>query len=194
MIATNHGISPTHPPGVGVIGGMDDGPGDDDIIDEDGLFDAVFEDVVEDVAEEPEAHVGCEEAPIRLPSNPSDPTPAEREKHNKTHLPHRPWCSICVQARAREDKHYTAVCAERESGIAEVAMDYIQVEDTVPAHAEREATEADKTVEQTEAAEKEARAPAASKACTETHKKRLLVGRDRWTKAVFSFLVQVKGI
>ena len=136
---------------------MDEGPGgDEDSIDEDGLFDAVFEDVVEDVAEEPEAHVGCELAPTRLPSNPSDPTPAEREKHNKTHLPHMPWCSICVQARAREDKHYTAVCAERDSGIAEVAMDYIQVEDTVPAHAEREATEVGETVEQTEAAEKEA--------------------------------------
>ena len=49
----------------------------------------------------------------------------------------------------------------------------------MPAHAERETTEADKTVEQTEAAEKEARAPAASAAGTETHKKRLLVGRDR---------------
>ena len=150
VIAANYGISPTHPPGVGTIGGMDEGPGgDDDSIDEDGLFDAVFEDVVGDVAEEPEAHVGCEEAPIRLPSNPSDPTPAAREKHNKTHLPHRPWCSICVQARAREDKHYTAVCAERDSGIAGVAMDYIQIEDAVPA-----LVEDDETVEQTEAAEK----------------------------------------
>ena len=63
---------------------MDEGPGgDNDSIDEEGLFDAVFE----DVAEEHDAHIGCEEAPIRLPSNPSDPTPAEREKHNKTHLP-----------------------------------------------------------------------------------------------------------
>ena len=44
---------------------MDEGPGgDNDSIDEDGLFDAVFEDVVGDVAEEPEAHFGCEEAPI----------------------------------------------------------------------------------------------------------------------------------
>ena len=85
-----------------------------------------------------------------------------------------------MQARAREDKHCTAVRAERESGFAEVAMDCIQVEDTVPAHAEDEAAEADETAEQT-------------KTGTETHKKRLLVGRDRWTKAVFSFLVQCKG-
>ena len=120
MIANNQGIRPTHLSGVGTIGGIDEGPGgDNDSIDEEGLFDAVFE----DVAEEHDAHIGCEEAPICLPSNPSDPTPAEREKHNKTHLPHRPWCSVCVQARAREDRHYTAVCAERGSGIAEVAMD-----------------------------------------------------------------------
>ena len=93
MIATNHSISPTHPPVVGTIGGMDEGPGgDNDSIDEGGLFDAVFE----DVAEKHDAHIGCEEAPIRLPSNPFDPTPAEREKHNKTHLPHRPWCSVGV--------------------------------------------------------------------------------------------------
>ena len=100
-----------------------------------------------------------------------------------------------MQARAREDKHYTAVCAERESGMAEVAIEYTQVEDTVSALVEDdEPAAADNTVEQTEAAEKEARAPAASKAGTETHKKRLLVGRDRWTKAVSLFLVQCKGL
>ena len=55
MIASNHGISPIHPPGVGTIGGMDEGPGgDNDSIDEEGLFEAVFE----DVAEEHEAHIG----------------------------------------------------------------------------------------------------------------------------------------
>ena len=102
--------------------------------------------------------------------------------------------NLLAGASARRQALHRCVCAERESGIAEVAMDYIQVEDTVPAHAEREATEADKTVEKTEAAEKEARAGAASKVGTETHKKRVLVGRDRWTKAVLSFLVQCKGI
>ena len=76
MIEPNHGISPTYPSGVGTIGGMDAGAGgDDDSIDEEGLFDAVFE----EVAEEPDAHIGCEEAPIRLPSNSSDPTSRERE-------------------------------------------------------------------------------------------------------------------
>ena len=95
------------------------------------------------------------------------------------------WCSICVKARAREDKHYTAVCAERESGVAKVALDYAQVEDTVPTDGEAEGKDAT-------TAEQEARATAA-KAGKETHKRRLLVGRDRWTKAACSFLVQCKG-
>ena len=183
MIETNHSISPTYPSGVGTIGGMDAGPGgDDDSIDKEGLFDAVFE----EVAEEPDAHIGCEEAPIRLPSNPSDPIPAEKEQQNKTHLPHRPWCSVCVQARARKYKHYTAVGAERESGIAEIAMEHTQIEDTVPVLV---ATgEADVEVAAGANAEQEARAPAEGPG-TETHKKRCLVGRDRWTKAIFSFLV-----
>ena len=55
--------------------GVDEGPrGDDDSIDEEGLFDGVLE----NVADEHDAHIGCEEAPMRLPSNPSDPTPTER--------------------------------------------------------------------------------------------------------------------
>ena len=78
-------------------------------------------------------------------------------------------------------QHNTAVCAERESGIVEVAMDYIQIEIAVPASAEDNAAEADETAEQT-------------KTGTETHKKRVLVGRDRCTKAVFSLLVQCKII
>ena len=170
--------------GVGTIGGMDEGPGaDDESIDDEDLFDAVFGDVVE----EPEPQVECEEAPIRLPSNPSDPTPEERERHNKTHVPHRSWCTTCVKARGREDKHYTAVSAERESGLAEIALDYAQIEDTVPLpDADEERDEEDI------AAEQEASAPAA-KLKKNVHKKRLLVGRDRWTKAVCSFLVQCKG-
>ena len=69
--------------------------------------------------------------------------------------------------------------------MVEVALDYAQVEDTVPTDGEVE--DKDRT-----AAEQEARAPAA-KADTETHKRRLFVARDRWTKAACSFLVQCKG-
>ena len=106
--ATANSIRPTNHTGAGTIGGMDEGPrGDDDSVDDEGLFDAVFEEVVEEL----EPQIECEEAPIRLPSNPSDPSSEEKGRHNKTHLLHRSWCAVCVKARAREDKHYTAVSA-----------------------------------------------------------------------------------
>ena len=53
-----------------------------------------------------------EEAPMKLPRNPSDPTPEEREKHNKVHVPHRSWCAICMSARGIEHKHYSQVSKE----------------------------------------------------------------------------------
>ena len=46
-----------------------------------------------------------EEAPIKRPRNPSEPTPEEKEKHWAVHLPCRSWCPVCVKARGREDPH-----------------------------------------------------------------------------------------
>jgi len=69
-----------------------------------------------------------EDAPIRLPRNPADPLPEEREKHWKTHLPYRSWCPVCVKARGREDQH-RARKTKDEDGITEVAMDYCSVGD-----------------------------------------------------------------
>ena len=38
-----------------------------------------------------------EEAPVKRPPNPSDPTLAEKEAHWACgHLPARPWCLVCV--------------------------------------------------------------------------------------------------
>ena len=96
---------------MGTIGGIDEGPGgDDDSIDEDGLFNAVFEDVVEDVAEEPKAYVGCEKAPIRLPSNPSDPTPAEREKQPDAFASQAMVLDLRAGASARRQALHRSVC------------------------------------------------------------------------------------
>ena len=81
MIASNHGIRSTNLTGVGTIGGMYEGPrGDDDSIDGEGLFDVVFEEVFE----EPGPQIECEEAPIHLPSNSSDPTSEERERQQNS--------------------------------------------------------------------------------------------------------------
>ena len=111
----------------------------------------------------------CEEAPIKMPESPSDPTPEERERHNKTHVPYRSWCSVCKRARGREDKHLRQTKEERALGLPKVSMDYAQIEDVV-------------TEEQPESEEQV------------THKRRLMVGRDRWTGYTFNHLVECKGL
>ena len=62
---------------------------------------------------------------MKISKNPKDPSPDERERHWRTHLPYRAWCPVCVKARGREDPHRTK---ERDkAGMAEVAMDYCSV-------------------------------------------------------------------
>ena len=46
-----------------------------------------------------------EEAPLKRPNNPSDPTPKEREEHNAKHLPYRPWCQCAL--KRKEEKILT---------------------------------------------------------------------------------------
>ena len=56
----------------------------------------------------------AEEAPVKRPKNPEDPTPEEKERHMTCgHLPYRPWCSICKEARGREDRHFEQSKAEK---------------------------------------------------------------------------------
>ena len=66
-----------------------------------------------DGPESAEQEFSAEDAPeeikIKRVPNPADPTPAERERHNATHVPCRPWCSICVEANGKEDPHYRQV-------------------------------------------------------------------------------------
>ena len=110
------------------------------------LYNAWPEDIAED--DDSTQEVDGQEAPMKLPTHPSDPIAEERERHNKTHLPHRPWCPVCVQARAREDKHYRQVKEERELGLPKFMMDHSQLEDTiekVPELEEHELDEDDNT-------------------------------------------------
>ena len=74
----------------------DDQEKDDDAADE------VIEDVEEwsEVENDPTTAVE-----IRYPPEPSEPTRQERIEHEKTHLPYRSWCRVCVMAKGREDPH-----------------------------------------------------------------------------------------
>ena len=50
------------------------------------------------------------------------PTAAEREEHNRTHLPYRSWCPVCIAGRGVADHHRKS--EEEERTQPEVAFDY----------------------------------------------------------------------
>ena len=68
-----------------------------------------------------------EAAPVRMTRNPADPTPEEREAHDATHLPARPWCPVCVEARATEDPHYRQTNEEKKAGLPQICADYCEI-------------------------------------------------------------------
>ena len=42
---------------------------------------------------------------MTMQKKPNKPTAQQVEAHNLTHKPHEPWCELCVQFRALQDKH-----------------------------------------------------------------------------------------
>ena len=43
--------------------------------------------------------------PARALPSPKEPTPAERDRHNLTHLPFALWCPICIACRRPNSHH-----------------------------------------------------------------------------------------
>ena len=43
----------------------------------------------------------------RVLAAPRTPTKAEREEHDVSHVPNRPWCRFCVMGRGLESRHLT---------------------------------------------------------------------------------------
>ena len=78
-----------------------------------------------------------EEAPIRKPRNPSDPTPEEKERHWATHLPFRPWCPVCVKAKGKEDPHLSGKKKNEGEDMDMVAIDYASIGEGEDSHARK---------------------------------------------------------
>ena len=58
-------------------------------------------------------------------SEPHLPSKSERIEHERTHIPYRNWCPICVEAEAREDAHRKdAADKEGEQLMPTIAFDY----------------------------------------------------------------------
>ena len=69
-----------------------------------------------------------EEAPVKRPQNPHDPSLAENEAHCACgHLPARPLFLVCIEGRGKEDPHYKQVKSNLERGLPTVSVDYAEV-------------------------------------------------------------------
>ena len=69
-----------------------------------------------DIEEEAEAQ--------RALRDPGSPSKAEREEHDLTHLPYRPWCDACVRGRAKDKMSLRLTEAYSHSCVPRVRMDY----------------------------------------------------------------------
>ena len=54
---------------------------------------------------------------------PRTPTKTEREEHDVSHVPHRPWCRFCVMGRKLERRHQTQ-SGDRDDDRPRVFADY----------------------------------------------------------------------
>ena len=45
--------------------------------------------------------------PFKAIKDPGCPTQQEIDHHNIMHLPPRSWCPVCIEARGKEDPHFT---------------------------------------------------------------------------------------
>ena len=51
-------------------------------------------------------HEDTSSAPVIFVRDPGSATQAEIDEHDKTHLPYRSWCPVCVMAKGKEDGHF----------------------------------------------------------------------------------------
>ena len=55
--------------------------------------------------EAPRVGIREEALPSKGVRGPVAPSRAEREEHERTHIPYRDWCECCVRGRGQEDAH-----------------------------------------------------------------------------------------
>ena len=116
------------PSGAAAAAGDGEQAVDGDPEDEDGAAEDADGDVIED--DEPGERMDAdpqEEAPVKVKRDPAMPTAEERQKHDIAHLPPRPWCPVCVDARAIEAPHKKQSVEQKLEGLPSVSVDYCEV-------------------------------------------------------------------
>ena len=61
-------------------------------------------------------------APVVSVRDPGSASQSEIDEHDKTHLPYRSWCPVCVMAKGKEDGHFPG--RSLEGGKPIIAFDY----------------------------------------------------------------------
>ena len=65
-----------------------------------------------------------EEVECKVCKDPGEPSQQERDEHDVTHLPYRPWCRVCVEAKGKEDPHRRVDQERKENGVPVISLDY----------------------------------------------------------------------
>ena len=71
---------------------------------------------------QPSHGTGDGNAPVVIVKDPGTPTQSEVDEHDKTHLPYRSWCPVCVMAKGKEDGHFSRETVDKGRPI--VAFDF----------------------------------------------------------------------
>ena len=78
----------------------------------------------ESAGENIDAEVEVEAEEQQVAADPGQPTKAEKEIHEVTHFPFRPWCRACVLGRAKDAPSRKVKGLFAETVLPRVRMDY----------------------------------------------------------------------
>ena len=51
----------------------------------------------------------------------------ERRRHELSHLPHVPWCTICCRARSIDNAHHVEIHEESVDSLPKIVCDYAEI-------------------------------------------------------------------
>ena len=77
----------------------------------------------DEVMQEQGEQIGLEASEARVLRKPTQPTKAEREEHEISHVPFRSWCEDCVQGRGIESPHKSTGSRE-DDAVPLIGADY----------------------------------------------------------------------
>ena len=60
---------------------------------------------------------------------PHEPSEFEKQKHNLTHIPFRPWCTSCVKGKAQAEPHKRTERITEDSELPVIQCDYLMLKD-----------------------------------------------------------------